>query len=334
MERINPLEDGGENNWATNNGAIRNGLDANGNMINGTAKAKNSATADAVIFPHSLKYIGGTVWEDIRLTKMESPYLVDIVDFRGKFEIEKGTILKFTKNSILLAYSPDAFIIAEGSEKLPIVFTSVYDDRYGGDSNDDGVSLPGEADYWNGVFLTPGHIDLDEEPIMGKLSKFEYVIFEYGSLLISQSKASVKNSRFSRKNFGNINGAILISEGNFTLSDSLIEGGDGNEENYNGIVIEESYLDEISRSMDISNTIFRNLNFGIKNDSDVIINARGNWWGDPSGPLDESDDRASGGLYNPDGLGVRVTERVDYSERLGGGGGRKFFYTLGGGGER
>jgi len=49
----------------------------------------------------------------------------------------------------------------------------------------------------------------------------------------------------------------------------------------------------------------------------VVINAENNWWGDPSGPLDTSDDRATGGFYNPGGLGDRVSNYVDYEPWLG-----------------
>jgi uncharacterized repeat protein (TIGR01451 family) len=44
MERIDPAAPGDDVNWATNDGLTRNGLDCNGVPINGTAKARNSAT--------------------------------------------------------------------------------------------------------------------------------------------------------------------------------------------------------------------------------------------------------------------------------------------------
>lgn len=42
MERIDPDDDGTDENWATNDGVIRNGTDNGGNLINGTPKAENS----------------------------------------------------------------------------------------------------------------------------------------------------------------------------------------------------------------------------------------------------------------------------------------------------
>jgi uncharacterized repeat protein (TIGR01451 family) len=50
MERIDPAAPDTDANWASNNGIIRNGRDANGNPINGTPKARNSAShADLVV---------------------------------------------------------------------------------------------------------------------------------------------------------------------------------------------------------------------------------------------------------------------------------------------
>jgi hypothetical protein len=46
--------------------------------------------------------------------------------------------------------------------------------------------------------------------------------------------------------------------------------------------------------------------------TEMLVSAHNNWWGDATGPLDASDDRATGGLYNPGGLGVPVTDGVDY----------------------
>ena len=60
------------------------------------------------------------------------------------------------------------------------------------------------------------------------------------------------------------------------------------------------------------NVITGNSNYGMNNLSSSFIDAINNYWGDPSGPLDNSDDRASGGLYNPDGQGDRVSDRVNY----------------------
>ena len=58
------------------------------------------------------------------------------------------------------------------------------------------------------------------------------------------------------------------------------------------------------------------MGFGINNlDTSRIILARGNYWGHPSGPFDNSN--ADGqGLTNPGGLGDKVSEYVNWSTFL------------------
>lgn len=56
-----------------------------------------------------------------------------------------------------------------------------------------------------------------------------------------------------------------------------------------------------------------NLVNGIQNQNADVDCVAGNcWWGAPSGPSDYSDDRGTGGLYNPGGLGNPVSDHVLY----------------------
>ena len=58
--------------------------------------------------------------------------------------------------------------------------------------------------------------------------------------------------------------------------------------------------------------IENNSQYGISHTGSGSVNAELNWWGDSSGPLDDSDDTGSGGLYNPLGTGDKVSDGVDY----------------------
>ncbi len=66
-----------------------------------------------------------------------------------------------------------------------------------------------------------------------------------------------------------------------------------------------------------NNSIAGNTSYGIYQSGTTIVNATNNYWGDSTGPLDASDDRDSGGWYNPDGLGDRVSNRVEYFPWIG-----------------
>jgi len=63
------------------------------------------------------------------------------------------------------------------------------------------------------------------------------------------------------------------------------------------------------------NEIYGNTEWGIYNeDNDYWIYAENNWWGDSTGPRDTSDIDT---LYNPNGLGDRVSDHVDYDPWIG-----------------
>jgi parallel beta-helix repeat protein len=64
------------------------------------------------------------------------------------------------------------------------------------------------------------------------------------------------------------------------------------------------------------NTISGNTAYGIYYSGNIVIDATNNYWGDSSGPLDDS---PSDGWYNPLGQGDRVSDYVNYDPWLTGG---------------
>ena len=72
------------------------------------------------------------------------------------------------------------------------------------------------------------------------------------------------------------------------------------------------YVDNSSSCTVTGCNITGNLQYGVYYSGNDFVDATNNYWGNPSGPYDPSDDRASGGLYNPTGLGNRVSYHVNY----------------------
>lgn len=60
------------------------------------------------------------------------------------------------------------------------------------------------------------------------------------------------------------------------------------------------------------NTIAGNLQYGVQNLGSVLFDARENWWGDATGPLDTKTLPNTPNYNNPGGLGNSVTSFVDY----------------------
>ncbi len=132
---------------------------------------------------------------------------------------------------------------------------------------------------------------------------------------------------------GNVTGISFVGEGNtfsgndlsnnshfgLAMRGSNITVGPGNAITNNGIGV----LSNASADVNVNNNaITGNVTFGIQNtEAAVVINAKNNYWGDPSGPLDNNvpvggqGDRL--GLSNPTGLGDAVTDFVDYEPFLG-----------------
>lgn len=159
-ERIDPYLPGmNPANWATNNGIIKNGKDASGTALNGTPKARNSAN-----------YVIANLWsvqENRILTKAYSPYLIDNNGFTipaGKMlTIGPGAVVKLvdTQSPLLIVQGT---LKAEGTAEDPVIFTSIYDDAYGGDTNQDGICNPADASStalcpnpgnWKQIYIAP-----------------------------------------------------------------------------------------------------------------------------------------------------------------------------------
>jgi parallel beta-helix repeat protein len=65
------------------------------------------------------------------------------------------------------------------------------------------------------------------------------------------------------------------------------------------------------------NSFSGNTDFGVNYLGSGLVDARYSFWGDTSGPYDPSDDTASGGWYNPSGLGDAVSDHVNYDPWVG-----------------
>jgi parallel beta-helix repeat protein len=103
---------------------------------------------------------GGPI-EDIILTSEQAPLVIEAItiDLDQTFTIEEGTVLKFT-NETYTNINSNGTLNIEGTEENPVVITSIYDDEYGEDLNEDGgAQAPAESD-WGSLYLSgPSQIE-------------------------------------------------------------------------------------------------------------------------------------------------------------------------------
>ncbi|GEM_PF-1134298 len=257
MERYDASVSGAlSSNWYSNLGEfIRNGTDANSATLNGTPRAKNSVSY--LIAP------SGTLSSSKTLTSANSPYLINrtglVVPSGMTLTLNPGVVVKLVSASepwIRVAGT----INANGTSASPVVFTSFYDDDYGGDMNADSTTTTPTAGNWRRIFVDTtstgssfrntlvryggnnnltdttakkGAIGVDSATV-----SFDGLVVEksnfYGMSLVN-SNSTVTNSRFSTSTNSSVSATgIYISGGSPSISTSTLSG------NYRGITIESA----------------------------------------------------------------------------------------------
>jgi parallel beta-helix repeat protein len=119
-------------------------------------------------------------------------------------------------------------------------------------------------------------------------------------IYMSQSSATITGCTISQSTGGD--GIAMLNGSSPVISNNTISGMVGN-----GISTYSGASPTVT-----GNTITGNIGYGLYNSGSNIVIAQFNNWGDPSGPLDDSDDRATGGWYNPNGKGNKVSDHVNY----------------------
>ncbi|MDP3990729.1 MAG: lamin tail domain-containing protein, partial [Candidatus Nealsonbacteria bacterium] len=167
-----------------------------------TPKAKNSVSM-------SFTEISGTLSleEDLVLTLLGSPYVIEgsiTVNEGVKLTIEAGVIIKFKHNSNWhSALNVMGELEAIGGENLEqkIIFTSIYDDEYGGDTNNDGVTSQPAVGDWEWLYLNDAQ------------SVLENVVIRYAGKKLGGPPMAPYYTK----------GAVYIDGGQTLIENSIIE---------------------------------------------------------------------------------------------------------------
>ncbi|MEX0845794.1 MAG: right-handed parallel beta-helix repeat-containing protein, partial [Balneolaceae bacterium] len=182
--------------------------------------------------------------------------------------IDPGVIMKFENYRRLEVQKG---LIAQGSNHPDslIVFTTIYDDFYGGDTNGDGTATNSANSYWYGIKYTG--TSLPEESLL------DYTV--------------IKNVRVNSNSYA----GVLADNASPTITNSSIF------DNGYGVVVWGSGNPVVT-----NNDIYNNSQFGVYNrDKTFTIDATNNWWGSDTGPTHSANPGGTGNTvtdgvnYNP-----------------------------------
>ncbi len=186
VERISPYSFGSlAKNWQVNNGA----------PVVGTYGAQNSSY-------QRYTYIEASFIQNTTLTKALSPYLF----LGGNVQVPEGVTLTIEPGVVIKFFDTMSnFIIngtlrAVGTSDQKIIFTSLKDDEFGGDTNQNGSDTAPIPGNWLGIYFSPSSTN----------STLEHVRVRYAGAQLGSSPPG----------WGN---AIWVDYANISLKNSIIE---------------------------------------------------------------------------------------------------------------
>ncbi len=288
-------------------------------------------------------------WHDIQGLGYPTVVLDTVtVDYGGVLTIPAGTVVKFAYDhgsysggyqytSRLSAYG---ILNADGTAEEPIYFTSIRDDSIAGDTNnDDSFTTPNGGD-WGYVMLRDSDSVLDHCIIRyGGLrdddggyneSWRNYMVWCYQAspaitnCIISDSNTNYGGGSRFGVYFENITEPIEFT-GNYLSNhqtamyyreadsvwpplESVIQECKFHNSNIGLYLRPSEYTDVVITD----NEFAGNAEWGLDNITEVCVIAENNWWGDVSGPDDDSDLGEWCGSVNDNDGGDSVSDYVDY----------------------
>jgi plastocyanin len=246
------------------------------------------------------------------------PYVISsdsTVSNGSSLAIAAGAVIKLSGGSGALWV--DGTLNVNGVAGNPVIFTSLRDDTYGGDTNNDGALSSPERGDWLIIGVTASGT-----------ANFEYAVVRYAGA--SRSGVGTESIRtltgsivfnHSTLEQGNGAGINVATNGNLSVGHSTIRNNTGAgiylgssgsaptldhvifNANATGLQVSGSVVPLLTACSFVGNT-----SYGLYNDSGIPVNATNSWWGNASGPYHAT--------LNPTGTGDVVSNNVTFNPWL------------------
>ncbi len=233
--------------------------------------------------------LSGEIEADFELSPSpDYPFVINdliIVHEDVVFTIYPGSILKVEDDKCIEVHGT---LFANGTEENRVVFTSIKDDSYIGDTNGDGDATLPEAADWSGIYL-----DGMNDTYQG-IGEFDWVIVRYGGRHWSGAEANVAFFFSESGHFNNsiseysVDPALRTHECSIDITNSVFRYSDNEGircNNFNGLISGNLVTDNGSHGIKVgqyctptlnNNTCNYNDGYGIYLDYIIITSMFGN----------------------------------------------------------
>jgi hypothetical protein len=240
------------------------------------------------------------------------PWSDTAVNPGGSLLIQAGAIVKPQQNTFLYVYG--ALNLA-GTAGQPVVFTSIADDNFGGDTNNDGAASSPAVGDWLAIHIISGGTAVIDHAYLsygGSSARYGYpwntLRNDGGALTLTNSTVTNSLGSALAQYAGSLEvRASILSKSTTGLS---LYGSSGTpildyvefNGNDTGVYFSAGALPQFTYCSFVGNT-----SWGMYNVTTSVLNAANNWWGSPSGPIHPS---------NIGGAGDRVSDYVIFAPWL------------------
>ena len=219
--------------------------------------------------------------------------------------IEPGVVVKFNNGAGLTV---NGTLKAEGTADKKIIFTSIWDDTYGGNTDFKNYGTiyptePGRRQYTSGGSTYTAYNFWDGYKLWLEERQFGYKQCDLEIWRIFHYHDGYPVHIGIGEQQRNIIFLWIWDKGDKRITDDI------RQHNFEQYVWNIHFFWRRNLSEQYHQ---RQQQLCLYYSGTALIDATYCDWGDPSGPNDPSDDRATGGLYNPNGKGNKVSDHVNY----------------------